>query len=45
MREIAASDITAAVKELVVQANKILPDDLVDCIGCCKEKEKNQIAG
>ena len=45
MREIAASDITAAVKELVVQANKILPDDLVDCIGCCKEKEKNQIVG
>ncbi|MDE6862779.1 MAG: fumarate hydratase [Eubacterium sp.] len=45
MREIAASDITAVVKELVVKANKILPDDLVDCIGCCKENEKNQIAG
>ncbi len=32
MREINASLITEAVKELVIKANKILPDDLVDCI-------------
>lgn len=44
MREINASEITAAVKELVIKANKILPDDLVDCIGCCKNNEDNQIA-
>lgn len=44
MREINASEITAAVKELVIKANKILPDDLVDCIGCCRKNEDNQIA-
>lgn len=44
MREINASEITAAVKELVIKANKILPDDLVDCIGCCRKNENNQIA-
>lgn len=44
MREVNASEITAAVKELVIKANKILPDDLVDCIGCCKKNEDNQIA-
>lgn len=44
MREINASEITAAVKELVIKANKILPDDLVDCIGCCRKNENNEIA-
>lgn len=44
MREINASEITAAVKELVIKANKILPDDLVDCIGCCRKNEDNEIA-
>lgn len=44
MREINASEITAAVKKLVIKANKILPDDLVDCIGCCRKNEDNEIA-
>lgn len=44
MREVKASEITATVKELVIKANKILPDDLVDCIGCCKKEENNDTA-
>lgn len=44
MREINASEITAVVKELVIKANKILPDDLVDCIGCCKQSEDYAVA-
>lgn len=44
MREISASLITETVKELVIKANKILPSDLVDCIGCSKADEKNETA-
>lgn len=44
MREINASLITETVKELVIKANKILPDDLVGCIGCSKADEKNATA-
>ena len=44
MRELNASLITEAVKELVIKANKILPDDLVDCLGCYKADEKNETA-
>lgn len=44
MREISASLITETVKELVIKANKILPNDLVDCIGCSKADEKNETA-
>lgn len=44
MREINANEITQAVKELVIKANKILPQDLVDCIGCSKNKETNDTA-
>ncbi|MDE5671273.1 MAG: fumarate hydratase [Eubacterium sp.] len=44
MREINASLITEAVKELVIKANKILPDDLVDCISCCRADEKSETA-
>lgn len=44
MREINVSEITSAVKELVIKANKILPDDLVDCIGCSKRNETNAVA-
>lgn len=44
MREINASLITEVVKELVIKANKILPDDLVDCISCYKAEEKNETA-
>lgn len=44
MREINAGEITNTVKELVIKANKILPDDLVECIGCCKNSETNSTA-
>ena len=44
MREINAGEITNTVKELVIKANKILPDDLVECIGCCKNAETNSTA-
>lgn len=44
MREINASLITETVKELVIKANKILPDDLVACIGYSKAEENNETA-
>lgn len=44
MREINASDITKAVEELVIKANKILPCDLVECISNCEGCEDNQTA-
>ena len=44
MREINVSLITQTVKELVIRANKILPDDLVSCISCSKESENNGTA-
>lgn len=44
MREIHANEITQAIKELVIKANKILPQDLVDCIGCSKNNETNDTA-
>lgn len=40
MRELNVSLITQAVKELVIQANKILPQDLVDCVSCAQKIEK-----
>lgn len=44
MREINSSLITETVKELVIKANKILPDDLVSCIACSKKNEVNETA-
>ena len=44
MREIESKLITEAVRELVIKANKILPDDLVECIGCCPKSETNDTA-
>lgn len=44
MREVKAGLITEAVKELSIKANKILPDDLVECIGCFREKENDETA-
>lgn len=34
MREIKAEVVTAAVRQLCITANKVLPEDLVQCIGC-----------
>lgn len=44
MREIEAEKITQVVRELVIKANKILPDDLVECISCSKIFETNDTA-
>lgn len=44
MREINASVITDAVRELVISANKVLPDDLVECISCRQKIENNSTA-
>lgn len=44
MREIEADKITQTVRELVIKANKILPDDLVECISCSKNFETNNTA-
>lgn len=44
MREIDVKKIEEAVCELVISANKILPDDLVDCIGCMQSAESNATA-
>lgn len=44
MREINADLISETVKNLFIKANKILPDDLVECIGCCKAEECNDTA-
>lgn len=44
MREISAMTIAETVKELVIKANKVLPSDLVDCIGCSKKAETNETA-
>ncbi len=44
MREISANEITQAVKRLAIEANKILPKDLVDCIACSALREKNKTA-
>lgn len=44
MREISTDLISETVKDLFIKANKILPDDLVNCIGCCKAEECNETA-
>ncbi len=44
MREINSSEITKTVKKLVIDANKILPQDLADCISCFRDQEQNETA-
>ncbi len=44
MREVSSKEITKTVKELVIKANKILPQDLVNCISCCEQTENNSTA-
>lgn len=44
MREISVNEVAKAVKELSIKANKILPQDLVDCISCSKKCETNETA-
>ncbi|MBQ4573190.1 MAG: fumarate hydratase [Clostridia bacterium] len=43
MREISCSQITRAIKELCISTNKILPDDLVDCISCGYDREQKDL--
>lgn len=44
MRELSVIEVAKAVKELCISANKILPQDLVDCISCSKQSENNETA-
>lgn len=44
MREVSSKEITKAVKELVISANKILPGDLVNFISNCGQAESNPTA-
>lgn len=44
MREIKAEAVTAAVRQLCITANKVLPEDLVQCIGCARRTELNSTA-
>ena len=44
MREIKAEEVTAAVRQLCITANKVLPEDLVQCIGCARRTEPNSTA-
>lgn len=44
MREISCSQITEAIKELCITTNKVLPDDLVECISCGYDKEEKDLS-
>lgn len=43
MREIKASEITKAIREMCITANKILPNDLCDAIGQSLENETDEL--
>ena len=43
MREIKAEAVTAAVRQLCITANKVLPEDLVQCIGCAQERRARPV--
>ncbi len=43
MREINALEISALIKEMCIEANKILPNDLVDCIACGYTAEEQEL--
>ena len=44
MKELTASQITAAVRELCIEANYQLPQDVTDCIRCCHQQEDWPVA-
>ncbi len=44
MREVNVSVITQAIRDMCIEANKKLPEDLVGCIGCAHEKETAPLA-
>lgn len=43
MREISCSQITKAVRDLCISANKFLPHDLVECISCGYNNEEKEL--
>ena len=43
MREINCLQITEVIKELCISANKILPDDLVECVSCGFKNEEKEL--
>lgn len=44
MRDVDVSLVTKAVRDMCIKANKILPDDLIKCIGCSAKKEELPLA-
>ena len=44
MREITAREITAAVRQLCIDANRVLPADLEQTIHTCSQQEKDPTA-
>lgn len=44
MRDVDVSLVTKAVRDLCIQANKQLPEDLAACIGCAGKAETNETA-
>lgn len=43
MRDINVDDVAKTVKELVIKANKVLPDDLCTCIKCAGRAEEKEL--
>lgn len=43
MREVNVNEIINTVKELCIKANKVLPDDLADCIKCGLDNETKEL--
>ncbi len=43
MREINACEISSLIKEMCIEANKALPNDLVDCISCGYATEEREL--
>uniref|UniRef100_UPI003FF079D2 fumarate hydratase n=1 Tax=Candidatus Fimivicinus sp. TaxID=3056640 RepID=UPI003FF079D2 len=43
MREINVSEVTHAVREMCIEANKRLPEDLTQCISACAGCEEQEL--
>lgn len=44
MREVNVSAITQAIRDMCIESNKVLPGDLVECIGCAQKQETTPLA-
>ena len=43
IREIQAEEITREIRRLCIEANRVLPEDMEQCIRCAAEKETHPI--